>query len=843
MKRGLIGKVLAIALMAGLVAVPVDLSRATSTASFDIRSTNLNNALTENSLSQVTGRPIELSGYLDAGADSSTALLGAVITPSIQANIPGSQPETLPTITTDSSTGFFTFSYTPSAAGSYRMTLSSPGVTTLSFQVDYMVDFANFTLRLENSDPYESTPFTGYQGSTETITLTVYAGDVSRGVKVSNETVTVNSIVSHTDENGVAQFIQGPLVNSETITVSTSTDAHLGLRGLSYSQEITVYQRFTHYPQGIVPADPAEPSGSGLISAAAFTASSVRAVAFQKMLDRYNAMPTRDDGFYFLVDPGMSSPLKTEILKQIKTGMRFWGSTYLDSSTAIVALGDNSASQLLWCQYTKSDYYVDSCANSNRSDPNNVATNSLYGMLPQVYTQDGSLRVAGAGGTGELKLLMNNTSLTTVTDQVKFVPNHELFNIASSNAHIKGPFTFGDGVSNYFGGALANLTDSGILNSTLSSASSGFNSAPNGDFIEAQITASPVYPEAGQSAYLTYLSQQYWTGSIATEYLIASQGITKYLQWIDARAVTDGSVATFEDAFNSTYTISWSEFKRQAEAYAVDAYNGVTKSLAFYTGNSLSSDKSLSAFTINGHAVTNGTPLNLDNSTTSLTVVATKSNTFASIGTISGSGSISAGTTRTVSFTVTAEDGSTLLYSVSVVVAAATPAPVAPVYVPPVTPVVEPSPTPTPTPSATPTPTPTPVVTPTPTPTPSATPTPTPTPTQTPAVSENNSKTSIIGIRLANTKPSAILTILSSNSSKNLTLSSTIQMNFGLASKGVLVTQSIKGPSGSLTLVSGKLEKSGMISSPVFKFLKPGTYIFTVKIGRVTRSVTLRVHK
>ena len=81
-----------------------------------------------------------------------------------------------------------------------------------------------------------------------------------------------------------------------------------------------------------------------------------------------------------------------------------------------------------------------------------------------------------------------------------------------------------------------------------------------------------------------------------------------------------------------------------------------------------SSDKSLSVFTIDGSTVSNGGTVNKPYNTTSVTVVATPTSNVASVGTISGDTGLNTGSNN-ISFTVTAQNGSTQNYSVTVVVA------------------------------------------------------------------------------------------------------------------------------------------------------------------------------
>ena len=72
----------------------------------------------------------------------------------------------------------------------------------------------------------------------------------------------------------------------------------------------------------------------------------------------------------------------------------------------------------------------------------------------------------------------------------------------------------------------------------------------------------------------------------------------------------------------------------------------------------LSSDTSLSTLTVNGQSTTVGSTLTVDYAT-SLALVATPNDSGAVVSGISGTGSITPGDTRTITFTVTAADGTT----------------------------------------------------------------------------------------------------------------------------------------------------------------------------------------
>lgn len=79
----------------------------------------------------------------------------------------------------------------------------------------------------------------------------------------------------------------------------------------------------------------------------------------------------------------------------------------------------------------------------------------------------------------------------------------------------------------------------------------------------------------------------------------------------------------------------------------------------------LSSDTTLSIFTVNGTPVSNGDTVTVDYGTTSVTIIAEKNDINASISEISGSTGLVTGN-NTVSFYVTAEDGSVQNYSITV---------------------------------------------------------------------------------------------------------------------------------------------------------------------------------
>jgi hypothetical protein len=154
-------------------------------------------------------------------------------------------------------------------------------------------------------------------------------------------------------------------------------------------------------------------------------------------------------------------------------------------------------------------------------------------------------------------------------------------------------------------------------------------------------------------------------------------------------------------------------------------------------------------------------------------------------------------------------------------------------------PLPSPTPTPTPTPTVSTSPTSTPTTKATTTPTPSSAPTATHAATPTPIPSSTPVKT----FQVVTTKPSSTLTLNSGNTTKALSLSKTVQVNFGTVKKGTAVVQTIKGPTGTFTLSSTKTKTTGAVKSPVLKFSKPGTYVLTITIGKTKKVITFKVTK
>jgi hypothetical protein len=99
----------------------------------------------------------------------------------------------------------------------------------------------------------------------------------------------------------------------------------------------------------------------------------------------------------------------------------------------------------------------------------------------------------------------------------------------------------------------------------------------------------------------------------------------------------------------------------------VTAQDTTTTQVYTFTAAVASSNVATATITVNGTTVTDGGSIGVSNATTSVTVVATRTESHATVGTISGASNLAVGD-NTVSFTVTAQDGTTTrTYSFTVV--------------------------------------------------------------------------------------------------------------------------------------------------------------------------------
>ena len=99
----------------------------------------------------------------------------------------------------------------------------------------------------------------------------------------------------------------------------------------------------------------------------------------------------------------------------------------------------------------------------------------------------------------------------------------------------------------------------------------------------------------------------------------------------------------------------------------VTAQDTTTTQVYTFTAAVASSNVATATISVNGTTVTDGGSIGVSNATTSVTVVATRTESHATVGTISGASNLAVGD-NTVSFTVTAQDGTTTrTYSFTVV--------------------------------------------------------------------------------------------------------------------------------------------------------------------------------
>ena len=273
-----------------------------------------------------------------------------------------------------------------------------------------------------------------------------------------------------------------------------------------------------------------------------------------------------------------------------------------------------------------------------------------------------------------------------------------------------------------------------------------------------------------------------------------------------------------------------------------------------------------SVITINGTARTSGESINVAAGTSSVVVTVAPTENHATY-TISGRTGLVTGN-NTVTVVVTAQDGTTAITSrFTVVVAAAggagggggggggaffpppaeaTPTPTpTPTPSPSATPTATPKPSATPTPTPTPTPSPTPSATPTPSPTPSATPTPTAVATKpaTPALAVKFKATSYLSVA-SSSAPATKVALTAATKVVKAKAGSAVAVTLPGVAKGSVVVVTMKTPDGKIIqLANAKATKSSSYALPSLTLKKAGSYLLTIKVGKVTKTLKVTVSK
>jgi hypothetical protein len=876
-KRVRIIRVLAFALSFSLLTVPVQNAQAETALGNTWVSNSGNTNFTfsgitinkSNFLAQ--SESVTVSGILKSDTGGTpAALVGATVTLKYQkvdptsANANVGVPTTV-TVTTGAN-GIFSESITAPLAGKYFITLGvDDGPSDRTVKITN-TDNSAFFIYSFNGGPGVSISAPSSLAFGAAANLDIHLS-VFGGAALANETVTVSVWnTGYPAEIGSADFFSDslgdievviPAPNYDTVTVKVTTHASnvdagdFSLMPIELSVIIGVPTPSNFSTQAVT-----LPTALSITSAIPNTwaVGSVRRTAYTQLINRYDSN-TAFTPVLFAIDPAISTPIKNEFIMQTNIASKFWGSTLLpDPHVEITTI--SNASRLLYCQAEKYLGHLSSSIETCLTAENILAS--------YISPTNGQTQAAGATGYSNSSLFTVSTDASAVNSQVSFISGHELRN--QIDRYISLPSTpnmFGDGPL-YFGVALGNFTVSGLLDGQLSASQSGFTSSETID-IDTELIAA----QGTGNAYITWLTKQYFVGSAAVELLIAQFGITKYLNWMQARKLTNtgNAVADMKSTFATAFDTTWATWAPMANSYINDLNKNTVRALSVYTGvaPTLSTVNTLATFSVNGtDALTPGTSLDVSSGTTSVTIVATPTYSAATR-VISGATGLVSGS-NTVSVVVTAEDGtSSRTYSVAVVVASApsAPAPSAPAPSAPAPSAPAPS-APAPAPELTPTPDTTTAITPTPdtttaiTPTPDTTPdtttatTPTPdtttatntatTPTPEPTTAPVKNKSTYFATTVS-TKNLTKVTLKSATARISTKVGKSLQIKIPtVGTKRVAVRVAIKDPSGkSYSITSTTVEKNMAYSMPKLNFAKPGLYTISLYLGSLKKTVTVKV--
>lgn len=321
----------------------------------------------------------------------------------------------------------------------------------------------------------------------------------------------------------------------------------------------------------------------GSVSYNPFATGSIRNIAYQEILNRYNSSSNNNNNFNFAKDVNISSEIGNAIITQSNVAMRFWGSLISSKPSIAVYLPTQSSAEL-------------SCrVRGYLSNPGGDLT-SCYSLpistnLPLIGNLDQGQGQSVAGGTYGALSQIQLTSATVVNPQIKFIGPLEIFNQLLINLNTSStPTLFGDGAAKYYAVTLANLTYSGLVESEFLPGQSGYNSSSEIDLNRSllQSGVSCANPCSGSNyttystLYNTYLSQQYWSGGLASELLLAQYGFAKSQSFMSNRNFSAGNIEGFKSFFASNFGVSWDDWVKGGNKYLQDKFEGRSNSLAYY---------------------------------------------------------------------------------------------------------------------------------------------------------------------------------------------------------------------------------------------------------------------
>ena len=347
---------------------------------------------------------------------------------------------------------------------------------------------------------------------------------------------------------------------------------------------------------------------------------SVRSIAFTALKSHFDKQPIRTDKVDARIDPALDPRIRDLFLTYADDAMRFWGKDYLPDATMFVGAATP------WYVKEQCDFYkamndpslnYETCI---KRTPDELGQGSGWpNQDPQQLNANGA--VYGPGVVFNEPRTFFTTPLYIFLSSLESKPNlnisavvqHELTHIAQWHAYgdggsgsaraeyyyrrawasdlnhkmIMNPTLWSEGSAFYFGNSLGEIRTPGVLEKDLGVSSLNYLSKRSKD-IDFLLTEpfpyiGPNMTQAQIDEKNDFYMRRYVVGGLMTELMCAEFGMTKCLAFnnVWAAGAYDPS-ATFDEAFEKHFQVSWATLVKATNSYVSDIIGGKPTPLTKY---------------------------------------------------------------------------------------------------------------------------------------------------------------------------------------------------------------------------------------------------------------------
>ncbi len=347
-----------------------------------------------------------------------------------------------------------------------------------------------------------------------------------------------------------------------------------------------------------------------------FATNSVRAVAYEQLMSRYNSNAGKTGKLTAEIDPALFQDGKDSIIAGLNDAMQFWGSEILPDARAIIG-GRNQWLLDIMCENSNlknSDAYnqckskqVSSLGAGSGWPPVQSKIGDMWGAVFGPYKDVNSNTFQHSFAWGYLS--KTEPSISSTSFQSAAV--HEFTHLAQWNAYslqgssseraerfqlnlnagsvnwhlVMFPTLWIEGSASYFGSAIANIKNPDALASTIE-VKPGWATGPPPkilDLINYVMNVSCPCTDEVTAERQRKMNLQYWAGGAMTELLVSQFGLDKAITLMTefGNGYTD-STSTWDAMFKKNYGKDWTAWAQVADMYIADLWAGNPTLLSKY---------------------------------------------------------------------------------------------------------------------------------------------------------------------------------------------------------------------------------------------------------------------